>query len=159
VCNLAQEHRFRVFFLGTKEVIIERAVARLQDLYSHLSVAGYHHGFFDDDEAVVSIINHSYADILIIGMGMPLQERWILENHQQLDVQVILNAGSCFDFVAGSKRRCPRWMADHGMEWVFRLFQEPRRLWKRYLIGIPLFVFRVLRQRMGKVSRDDGESG
>ncbi len=149
VCDLAQRLEKRVFFLGSTRTIIAWAVNVLGRMYPGMIIAGFHHGYFsrEEQERIVHHINDSRPDILVVGMGMPLQERWILENIEKLDVPVLLNAGSCFDFVAGAKSRCPRWMGQAGMEWLFRLLLEPRRLWRRYLIGNPRFMLRVLFSR------------
>jgi N-acetylglucosaminyldiphosphoundecaprenol N-acetyl-beta-D-mannosaminyltransferase len=97
---------------------------------------------------VLDRINASGARILIVCMGMPLQERWILDNLPRLSVSLVLNGGSALDYVAGMKKRCPPWMGAIGMEWVYRLLQEPGRLWKRYLLGNPRFIIRVLLSRL-----------
>lgn len=88
------------------------------------------------------------ADILIVGFGMPLQERWLVENRVGLDVRVALAGGAVFDYVSGRLRRAPRLLTDHGFEWLGRLLIESRRLWRRYLVGNPVFLARVLRQRL-----------
>lgn len=80
---------------------------------------------------------------------MPLQERWLLENYDRLDVHVVMTGGAVFDYISGELRRGPQWMTDNGLEWMARLLIEPRRLWKRYIIGNPLFLWRVIRQRLG----------
>jgi N-acetylglucosaminyldiphosphoundecaprenol N-acetyl-beta-D-mannosaminyltransferase len=149
VCQVAASQRLGIYLLGGKEGVAETAASKLSDRIPGLIVSGTHHGFFhsEDEERIVKQINDSKAQILIVGMGMPLQESWILSHHQLLTPNIILNAGSCFDYVAGAKRRCPGWMGKFGLEWVYRLFQEPRRLWKRYLIGNPLFILRVLSAR------------
>jgi N-acetylglucosaminyldiphosphoundecaprenol N-acetyl-beta-D-mannosaminyltransferase len=147
---LAQERGFRIFLLGGTEEIVTKASRAMTMRYPRVQLSGHHHGFLssEDSERVVALINQSKADILIVGMGMPLQEEWIVEHFDRLGVRVALNAGSCFDYLAGTKRRCPRWMGEHGLEWSFRLMQEPGRLWKRYLLGNPLFLVRILRERV-----------
>ena len=91
-------------------------------------------------------------NILIVGFGTPLKERWLMENWDRIEVNVALTGGAVFDYVSGELRRAPRWMTDHGLEWLARLIIEPCRLWKRYLIGNPLFLWRVLKQRLGLLS-------
>lgn len=150
VCELAQERGLRIFLLGGTESIIVKTSHAIGMTYPRIRISGHHHGYLtaEDSDRVVSAINNTGTDILIVGMGMPLQEEWIAKYWDRLNVRLALNAGSCFDYLAGVKRRCPGWMADHGLEWLFRLMQEPRRLWKRYLIGNPLFILRVLRCRL-----------
>jgi len=114
-----------------------------------LRVAGVHDGYFDkapgsaDNARVVRDINASGADILLVSFGMPLQERWLMENWDVLRVNIALPGGGALDYVSGSLRRPPRWLRAIGLEWLGRFILEPRRLWKRYFIGNPLFMFRV----------------
>ncbi|MEZ4642784.1 MAG: WecB/TagA/CpsF family glycosyltransferase [Chloroflexota bacterium] len=80
---------------------------------------------------------------------MPVQEKWLLENRENLNVNVIMTGGAVFDYVSGELQRAPKWMTDNGLEWLGRLLIEPRRLWRRYLVGNPVFLWRVLKQRLG----------
>ncbi len=152
---LCAERGFSIYLLGARPGVAEKAAARLREACPALQVAGCRHGYFDktagsaENEAVVAEINRLRPDILLVGFGMPLQERWLAENLQRLEVRVALPVGAAFDYVSGETRRAPRWMTDHGLEWLGRLIIEPRRLWKRYLLGIPLFFWRVLLQRLG----------
>ena len=135
------------YLLGGEPGVAANAAERLKSLYPRLAIAGTHHGYFNDDAEVVEKINERKPDILFVGLGTPLQERWIENNFAALDVAVVWGVGALVDFVAGKVPRAPRWMLDHGMEWLFRLMVEPRRMWRRYLIGNPLFILRVLKQR------------
>jgi len=150
VCDLAQRTGRKIYFLGSTKSVVAKTVLALRNLYPGLQVSGFHNGFLDsvDITEVVGDINSSGTDILVIGMGMPLQERWILDNYRDLNAKIILNAGSCFDYVSGMKKRCPRFMGNIGLEWLYRLLQEPRRLWQRYLIGNPRFVLLCLRDAL-----------
>ena len=149
---LSVEHDFSLFFLGARPVVAEMAAERLRGQFPSLRIVGAHHGYFvrspghPENEAVVQLINRLKPNILIVGFGMPLQEQWLLENWDDLDVNVALPVGALFDYMSGVVRRGPRWMTDHGVEWLARLVIEPRRLWHRYLVGNPLFFWRVLRQ-------------
>ena len=113
-------------------------------------MVGYHHGFFDpaangyENQEVLAHIRNASPDILLVGMGMPLQERWLLENWNALHVPVGLNGGAALSYVAGNTKRAPEWMIRHGLEWLGRMLIEPKRLWKRYFIGNSLFLWRVL---------------
>lgn len=139
-----------MFLLGSTNTVLEKARLNLQTLYPCLRFVGSHHGYFTrgEEQRIVSLINESQADLLMVAMGMPKQELWILENFGALNVKLVMNAGSCFDYVAGSKHRCPGWMGRMGLEWLYRLLQDPRRLWKRYLVGNPLFLVRVILQKL-----------
>lgn len=99
---------------------------------------------------MVREINASAPDILLVGLGMPLQERWLMQNREKLNAGVALMGGAVFDYVSGGLRRGPRLLTDNGLEWLARLLVEPRRLWRRYLVGNPLFLARVLGQRFGR---------
>lgn len=143
-----------LYFLGGEPGVASAASENLGRCYPGLGIAGTHHGYFDaqgeENEALVAAINAARPDILFVGLGTPLQERWIAANFDRLEVPVVWAVGALMDFVSETVPRAPRWMTDHGLEWLGRLAVEPRRLWKRYLIGNPLFVWRVLRQRWGR---------
>jgi len=159
----AEPRGFTFFFLGGRPGIAEKAAARLIERHPNLQIVGTHHGYFDktpgspENEAVVQAINAVKPNILIVGFGMPIQERWLMENWERIDANVALTGGAVFDYVSGELRRGPRWMTDHGLEWLARLIIEPRRLWKRYLIGNPLFMWRVLKQRFGLLRLPEDE--
>ncbi len=150
VCNTAANHGVGIFLLGGREGVAAAAASRLVASVPSLIVAGSHHGYFTQDESqsIVSLINNSRAGVLIVGMGMPKQEQWIQSNYSHLEVSLVLNGGSVLDYVAGVRKRCPGWMGHVGLEWAYRLFQEPGRLWKRYLLGNPRFIIRVLLSRL-----------
>lgn len=151
----AAPREFTFYFLGAKPGVADRAAQRLITHHPDLRIVGVHHGYFDktpgsvENEAVIREINDRHPNILVLGLGMPLQERWLLENWAAIEANVALTGGAVFDYLSGELRRAPRWMTDNCLEWLGRLIIEPRRLWKRYLIGNPLFVWRVLKQRLG----------
>lgn len=155
LARFSQPRNFSFFFLGAQPGVANRAAIRLRERFPGLSVVGTHHGYFDkavgsvENDAVIQQINSSSPHILVVGFGMPLQERWLLENWSCIEANVALTGGAVFDYISGELRRAPRWMTDHGLEWLGRLIIEPQRLWKRYLIGNPLFLWRVLKQSMG----------
>jgi N-acetylglucosaminyldiphosphoundecaprenol N-acetyl-beta-D-mannosaminyltransferase len=97
----------------------------------------------EEDNYIVEMINRSKPDVLWVGLGCPKQEYWVIEHRERLNVPVILAVGQAFDIHAGTLKRAPRWMREHGLEWLFRLMSEPRRLWRRYLISNSQFVFYV----------------
>jgi N-acetylglucosaminyldiphosphoundecaprenol N-acetyl-beta-D-mannosaminyltransferase len=160
LADFAAARGFSLFFLGARPGVAQEAARRLKERYPELEIAGVRHGYFDhstggpENEAVVEEINFAAPDILLVGLGMPLQEHWLMENRQRLDVGVALTGGAVFDYVSGRLRRGPRLLTGGGLEWLARLLAEPRRLWRRYLVGNPLFLLRVMRQRLetrGKV--------
>jgi N-acetylglucosaminyldiphosphoundecaprenol N-acetyl-beta-D-mannosaminyltransferase len=143
------------FLLGGEDGVAKEAGKRLAEKHPGLRVIGAANGYFDKgplsagNQAVVATINASKPDILVVAMGMPIQERWLSDNWDQLEVRVAITAGALLDYIAGAKTRPPRLLTDHGLEWAGRLLREPGRLWQRYLIGNPLFIWRLLRQRLG----------
>lgn len=160
LAEFAEPHGFTFFFLGAKPGVAEKAAARLKERFPNLKIAGVHHGYFKkiprstENEAMIQQINAAKPNILIVGFGMPLQERWLMENWERIEANVALTGGAVFDYVSGKLRRPPRWMAEHNLEWLGRLFIEPRRLWRRYLIGNPLFLWRVLKERLRRIHID-----
>ena len=152
------------YLLGARPGVAEKAAERLRERVPDLNICGWHHGYFDhacdspDNEAVISHIHQARPDVLFVCLGMPLQEKWIRANRSRLDAGLILPAGALLDYVAGRIRRAPKWMTDHGFEWLGRLILEPRRLWRRYLIELPLFFVDValdaLRSPRSKTRKD-----
>ena len=121
--------------------------------YPLLKFAGVRDGCFDLDagaEQVVAAINASGADILLVAFGVPRQEKWLERWGEQLAAPVRIGVGGLFDFYSGRIRRAPLWMREIGMEWSFRLLMEPRRLFRRYIIGNPLFLWRVVRRQLSR---------
>jgi N-acetylglucosaminyldiphosphoundecaprenol N-acetyl-beta-D-mannosaminyltransferase len=152
LCSLLQDHNLSAFFLGGSEEASAKACDVIRSRFPRLRIAGRHHGFFlrtgAENDAVIRAICSAAPDVLFVGFGIPIQEYWIEDNLARLKASVILSAGSMIEYVSGAKKAAPRWMANNGLEWFFRLLHEPRRLWRRYLIGNPLFLFRVIRQRL-----------
>lgn len=140
VCEVAAASGKTVFLLGGKDGIAERAAQNLQARFPSLRVVGaYGPPFgFESDEAenqrIVRVINEAQPDILFVGLGAPKQEKWVARHLQQLQIKVALCVGAGIDYVAGTLKRAPRWMQRVGLEWAWRLFQEPGRLWRRYLV-------------------------
>jgi N-acetylglucosaminyldiphosphoundecaprenol N-acetyl-beta-D-mannosaminyltransferase len=141
--------QWRIFFFGETENVLEALKRRLYGAFPGLVIAGTHHGFIDlDDVSVVSAINASNADILLIGMGTPKQDYWLWKYYHDLHVPVTMTVGAGIRFMSGKKIRAPEALRKAHLEWLFRFFQEPRRLWRRYLLGIPRFMFYIFLQRV-----------
>lgn len=147
LCNTLAEKGGSVFFLGGEEGIASTAAQNLEKRTPGLHVAGTLNGFFDKDNCddVIAQINAAQPDVLLVGMGQPLQERWVAQNRHRLDVPVVMAVGGLFDFYAEKVSRAPVWLRELGLEWTWRLLQEPGRMWKRYVIGNPLFLLRIRR--------------
>lgn len=140
-----------IYFLGDTEETIRALKENIPSKYPKLNIAGAHHGFFDFfDSKIVEEINESKADILMVGMGFPRQDLWITENYEKLTVPVIMSVGAGIGFISGNRKRAPKIVRVIHLEWLFRLFQEPQRLWRRYIIGIPQFCFYILLQKFRK---------
>jgi N-acetylglucosaminyldiphosphoundecaprenol N-acetyl-beta-D-mannosaminyltransferase len=147
--RLAPPHA-RWYWLGGAPEVAAEALRRLQAHAPGIVVAGAHHGFFERSAAasVVAAINAARPDLLFVGMGTPIQELWVAAHRDAIEAPVVWCIGAAADFIAGTQRRAPAWMNRHGLEWLGRLAADPRRLFGRYVIGNPLFLGRVLRQRL-----------
>lgn len=144
-CQQAEEKGHRIFLLGGEAGVAEKAADDLISKYPKLKIVGCHHGYFADFEsqAVIDKIRAAGPDILIVGMGAPKQELWIRRHLDDLKVPVVWGVGGLLDYSAKGIKRAPEWMRNIGLEWFWRLCLEPKRLWKRYLLGNILFTFRV----------------
>ena len=144
---------FRVFLLGGRPEVVEKAAAILPQLYPEGRVVGHEHGYFDasDEQRIVDQINASGASLLLLGMSSPKKEAFVRRNWQRLTVLVSVGVGGAFDIWAGEIREAPTWVRVSGFEWLFRLSQEPRRLLKRYTIDNMLFLCVVLEQLAHRV--------
>jgi N-acetylglucosaminyldiphosphoundecaprenol N-acetyl-beta-D-mannosaminyltransferase len=163
LADICVEQGYSIFFLGAKPGVSELAAETLKAAHPKLLIAGTAHGYFnkmkecEENQQVIDIINQACPDILFVGFGMPSQEYWIEENRINLNVKVLMPVGALIDYVAQQVRRAPKWMTDHGLEWLGRLIIEPQRLWKRYLFEIPRFFYLVFREAYtNKYHRKEG---
>lgn len=149
----------RVYFLGAREQAVRGAVEQLRARYPALAVAGYRSGYFapGESEAIACAIRESRADLLFVAMGSPAQENWIRSHLRSTGVRFALGVGGSFDHLSGLARRAPAPLQRAGLEWLYRLAREPRRLWRRYLIGNTLFIWLIVKQTLKK-SGESGES-
>ncbi len=151
VCQRGVRHGYRHFLYGGAEAVAEALAERLQERFPGLLIAGTYTPPFrpltaDEERTVADTINGSEADIVWVGLGAPKQDYWVAKFRPRLDAPVLLAVGAAFDFHTGRVRQAPPWMQRLGLEWLFRLTQDPRRLWRRYVIGNPKFIFIVARQ-------------
>lgn len=155
--RFSQERGLSWYFLGAAPGVADAAAARLRQLYPGLKIVGTHHGYFDradkENDQIIARISALRPDVTFVGLGMPTQELWIQRNAPRLDTCVLLSAGACFDYLAGRVRRGPRWMTDHGLEWLARILIEPRRLLWRYSVDNLAFLRIVLAQKFGGKGR------
>lgn len=144
--ELAQERDYRVFFLGGKESVLEKALNKIKNNFPGLKIVGFHHGYLDPDLTVwlIEEINGLDVDILFVGMGVPLQERFLNDNLAKLKVKVAMTVGGSYDVLADEVKRAPQWMQKLGLEWLFRLIQEPFRIGR--MMALPRFVLLVFKE-------------
>ncbi len=146
--ELAANRGYSVSLLGGLPTVAANAANNIQDRLPNLRIAGYSDGYFDNAETKIAEINASNPDILIVGMGVPLQEQWISEYWEQLNAKIVAGVGAYLDFESGRVPRAPQWLITLRSEWIFRLLIEPKRMWKRYMIGNFKFVMYILIARM-----------
>jgi N-acetylglucosaminyldiphosphoundecaprenol N-acetyl-beta-D-mannosaminyltransferase len=149
LCESATAAGRALYLLGARPGVAAGAAASMQQRFPRLRIAGCRDGYFSPDEEpdVVAEINASGAAILLVALGAPRQELWIAERLAGLQVPVAMGVGGLFDFYSGRIRRAPIWMREIGLEWVYRIMQEPGRMWRRYIIGNPVFLYRVWIQK------------
>lgn len=146
LCAQSAANGHSIYLLGAAPGIAAQCAENMKNTYPLLKIAGTHDGYFEDDDAVIDIVNATRPDILLVAFGAPKQEQWLARHIENLDVGVAMGVGGLFDFYSGRISRSPVWLRELGMEWIWRLLQEPSRMWRRYLIGNPLFVWRIWRQ-------------
>lgn len=145
--KLSAQQGYPVFLLGAEQDVVMKAADVISGLYPNLNIAGYHHGYFWDDEAaVVNEIRSSKARLLFVAITSPEKENFINKWKDQLGVDFVMGVGGSFDVVAGKVKRAPIWMQNSGLEWLFRIIQEPKRMWKRYLITNSQFAWLLLKE-------------
>ncbi|MDO9710975.1 WecB/TagA/CpsF family glycosyltransferase [Paracraurococcus lichenis] len=146
----APRQGLRVFLLGAKPAVIEGFVALCRERNPGIEIAGWRDGYFTpaDHPAVVRQIAESRADMLFVAMPSPFKDVWCEQHRDAFEVKLIMGVGGAFDVLAGLVPRAPRWMQATGLEWAWRLWLEPRRLWKRYLVGNSRFLWLVLQERL-----------
>ena len=134
--------------LGARDEAVRGVVERFSRAHPGLRVAGWRNGYCESSEtaAVADQIRRSGADVLFVAMGSPAQEYWIAANLERTRVRFAMGVGGSFDHLSGRRQRAPRWMQRAGLEWLYRLLREPRRLWRRYLLGNAQFIRLVIRQ-------------
>ena len=132
--KMSESNGLSVFLLGAEDEVVSKASSNVRALYPGLKIAGYHHGYFwDDEEALVNKVRSSGAQLLFVAITSPKKENFINRWQDQLGVDFVMGVGGTFDVVAGKVKRAPKWMQQYGLEWLYRVIQEPGRMWKRYL--------------------------
>jgi len=148
---MSAKQNFPVFLLGAEEEVVAKTASKVAEQNPELNIAGYHHGYFwDDEQAIVNKIRESGAKLLFVAITSPKKENFINKWRDQLGVDFVMGVGGTFDVVAGKVKRAPLWMQNYGLEWLYRIIQEPRRMWKRYLITNSKFALLLLKHRFIK---------
>lgn len=152
--NLHSSFKKKVMFLGSSEEVLTKIRQEASYIYHNIEVVIYSPPYKpvfseEDNRAMVEAINNANPDLLWIGMTAPKQEKWVYEHWDELDIHCHVGTiGAVFDFFAGTARRAPEWWQKHGLEWFYRLLMEPKRMWRRYLIGNALFLLNILREKI-----------
>lgn len=140
LCEMAAKKGYSMFFLGAAEGVAAKAAENLKKKYNGLKIVGTYsppYGFEKDEiesEKIIDMVKEAHPDILILGLGSPKQEKFVYHYCKDLGVPISLGLGASLDFEAGNIRRAPKWMSNHGLEWLYRLIKEPKRMFKRYII-------------------------
>lgn len=146
--ELSSVRDYPVFLLGATQEVVEQTVQNVEKQYKGLKIAGYHHGYFWHDEAeVVEKIRASGAKLLFVAITSPKKENFIHKWQKELGVNFVMGVGGTFDVVAGKVKRAPVWMQRYGMEWLYRVLQEPKRMFKRYLVTNSRFAMLLLKEK------------
>jgi N-acetylglucosaminyldiphosphoundecaprenol N-acetyl-beta-D-mannosaminyltransferase len=146
----ASAHGWSVYLLGARESVVRTLARRIEREYAGIRLVGVQHGYFraDEEQRVRDDLKLQQPDLLFVALGSPKQEHWIATLAEDGGPIVSLGVGGSFDVVAGIKRDAPAWARGNGLEWAYRLAQDPRNLWRRYLVTNPWFVMQVMRARM-----------
>lgn len=147
--ELAAQQKYRIFFLGAKEEILQKVIQTYSKKYGSEIIAGYNNGYFkaEEEENIARKIADSYADILFVAMSSPKKEIFLNTYKDLIKTPFIMGVGGSFDVVSGFVKRAPKWMQESGLEWLYRTLQEPRRMWKRYLFGNSSFIYLVFKEK------------
>ncbi|TVQ66782.1 MAG: glycosyltransferase [Balneolaceae bacterium] len=155
--KISSDFGFTFFFLGAAEGVADQLSEKLKQSYPDLKIAGtysppYAEKFSEDEnERIINRINESGADVLWVSLTAPKQDYWIAEHLEKLNISVAIGVGAAFDVVSGNISRAPKWMQHYGLEWFYRLLQEPKRLFSRYLIEAPKFIPLVIIQKLKSI--------
>ncbi|MFC1781156.1 WecB/TagA/CpsF family glycosyltransferase [Planctomycetota bacterium] len=147
------DKKYKHFFYGGKEGIAEQLKQVFENKFPQVKIVGTYCPPFrqltrEEDSRICEIINSSEADIVWVGLGAPKQEYWMNDHKDKLNVSMMIGVGAAFDFLSGNKKEAPFWMQKAGLEWFWRLMKEPKRLWKRYLIGNTMLIYWLIREKL-----------
>jgi N-acetylglucosaminyldiphosphoundecaprenol N-acetyl-beta-D-mannosaminyltransferase len=150
---MAHENNQKIYLLGAKQQVVEKVAKTYANQYSQELVAGYRDGYFSPQQEVqiATDIAQSGAQLLFVAISSPMKENFLYKHRDILQgVHFIMGVGGSFDVVAGITKRAPKWMQNAGLEWFYRFAQEPKRMWRRYLVGNTSFIYLVLKEKFKK---------
>ena len=146
--ELAYQKGYKIYCMGAKEEVVSKVIQKYKKEYSEELIAGYRNGYFkpDEEEEIARDIANSGAQILFVAISTPKKENFLFNHKEKLSsLNFIMGVGGSFDVIAGKTKRAPVWMQKNGLEWLFRLIQEPKRMWKRYLFGNTKFILLTIK--------------
>jgi exopolysaccharide biosynthesis WecB/TagA/CpsF family protein len=166
ICTAAVERDYKLYLLGSRNEVIEKAVENLKEKFPGINIVGYYHGYFNQlapngeeiaksESEIIKEIKEKKPDFLLVGLGVPKQELWISKHKDELDVPVCIGIGGSFDVLSGKIPRAPIWMQNHGMEWIFRLMKEPKRL--KRVVALPYFMWLIFLGKIELFFRTEGQ--
>lgn len=148
--QIANKKKLSVYLIGSTDKILSLFVKKIRNEYPKIKITGYQNGYNSINQNVLEKINSLNPDILLVGMGVPKQELWVNDNYDRLNVNLIVTVGAFFSFYSGEINRAPKLLRTLSLEWLVRLINEPVRLWKRYFVEYPHFVFNIIKERITK---------
>ncbi|NGX83055.1 WecB/TagA/CpsF family glycosyltransferase [Aequorivita sp. KMM 9714] len=151
--DMAHRNNYKVFLFGAKEEVVKTVVEKYSETYSPNIIAGYRNGYFEasEEEEIAQQIADSGTQMLFVAISSPIKENFLYKyRHVLKNVNLIMGVGGSFDVFAGKTKRAPIWMQNAGLEWFYRFLQEPKRMWKRYLVGNSKFIYLVMKERFSK---------
>lgn len=140
--RIVRKKGYKIYLFGAKEEVVTKVKKLFEDKYPNIQIVGYRNGYFTekDEPEIVKNMAESGADMMFVAFSSPKKEYWVNKYLKQLNIPFVMGVGGSFDVVAGVTDRAPLWMQKHGLEWFYRFIQEPRRMWKRYIVGNAKFV-------------------
>lgn len=151
--EMAHQNDYKIFLFGAREEVVKSVVDLYSEKYSPELIAGYRNGYFkkEEEDTIAKEIAESGAQMLFVAISSPTKENFLYKHRETLkDIYFIMGVGGSFDVFAGKTTRAPEWMQNIGMEWFYRFLQEPKRMWKRYLVGNSKFIYLVLKEKLSK---------
>jgi len=148
--ELSNKEDWSLYFLGATDEVVQEVVKKVQREYKNIKIAGFHNGYFkeEEEEKIIDDINNSGANIVFVGISTPKKEYFINRNYKKLNSNLIMGVGGSFDVFANKIKRAPLFMQKYGLEWLYRLYQEPRKMWKRYLYTNSKFIWLVAKEKL-----------